>query len=299
MFTVNTLGCLTTAVRNYLHEDLDVQIQPVSGGDIHQSFCVEAKQIEFAKLFVKVNEVRHLAILQGEYNSLQSFEKYPALNYPKPLHFCQDAQYCYLFMPFHEIAPLNAVTSAAAGTMLAVQHQQTNSHYGWCQDNHIGLTPQSNSLSDSWSDFFREQRLRPQVNLARSNGLGERVADQIELLTERLEELLEHQNLRPALLHGDLWSGNIGFDKQRGVPVFYDPAPYYGDPEVDLAMTELFGSFNSNFYSAYRECQKPLKRNEIRKSIYNLYHALNHFNLFGITYQTLVKQQVLEIKNAS
>jgi fructosamine-3-kinase len=157
------------------------------------------------------------------------------------------------------------------GKALAHLHRQTGPRFGWASDNYIGLAPQINSWRDSWAEFFLECRLRPQAKKAG-----------IELPPIRL---LDGHQPRPALLHGDLWNGNVGFTKEG--PVVFDPAVYYGDREADLAMTELFGGFPREFYEAYGAVDEGYAR---RKHLYNLYHLLNHLNLFGGAYLGQVKE---------
>jgi protein-ribulosamine 3-kinase len=160
----------------------------------------------------------------------------------------------------------------AMGRMLAALHRQTGPRFGWHRDNYIGLSPQQNGWGDDWNEFWRERRLRPQAQRA-----GVRIdLDRIEL----------HQP-QPSLLHGDLWSGNAGFTAEG--PVVYDPAVYYGDREADLAMTELFGGFPRAFYDGYNEAFPLPEGYERRKHVYNLYHLLNHLNIFGGGYLAQVK----------
>jgi fructosamine-3-kinase len=165
---------------------------------------------------------------------------------------------------------------AALGRMLASLHRQTNARFGWHRDNYIGLTPQQNSWCDDWAEFWRTRRMQPQLDLARRNGFD-------------LEATFDLGNHRPepSLLHGDLWSGNAGFTAQG--PVVFDPAVYYGDREADLAMTELFGGFPREFYQAYDEAFPLDAGYAKRKHLYNLYHLLNHLNIFGGGYLGQVK----------
>jgi protein-ribulosamine 3-kinase len=162
---------------------------------------------------------------------------------------------------------------AAMGRMLAELHRQTGPRFGWHRDNYIGLAAQKNAWCDDWAEFFLECRLRPQASKA---GL--------ELPSLKL---LEGHKPQPSLLHGDLWSGNAGFTAEG--PVVFDPAVYYGDREADLAMTELFGGFPREFYRAYNEAFTLADGYERRKHLYNLYHLLNHLNLFGSGYRGQVK----------
>ncbi|MFT5468528.1 MAG: protein-ribulosamine 3-kinase [Verrucomicrobiales bacterium] len=167
--------------------------------------------------------------------------------------------------------------SSALGKQLADLHRVEAPEFGWRRDNHIGATPQKNGWDRNWGRFFAEQRLGFQFQLAEKRGTTFRGAEQ---LLERIPDLIGAHEPRPSLLHGDLWGGNAAFD-ESDEPVIFDPAVYYGDREAELAFTEMFGGFSADFYTAY-EGSWPLPDGaEDRKPIYNLYHVLNHFNLFG------------------
>ena len=171
---------------------------------------------------------------------------------------------------------------AAMARMLAQLHRSYGERFGWHRDNWIGLSSQFNKWTDDWAEFFAEQRLKPQIEMAKRYA--------IELPDVR--KLLGDRKPKPSLLHGDLWAGNAGFIADG--PVFFDPAVYYGDREADLAMTELFGGFPTEFYSSYQK-EFPLKEGyERRKHLYNLYHLLNHLNIFGGSYLGQV-QATLEL----
>ena len=165
----------------------------------------------------------------------------------------------------------------ALARMLATLHRQTGPRFGWHRDNFIGATPQINTWCDDWAEFWHERRMRPQLELARRNGF--QLPD---------PPRLQGHNPQPALLHGDLWSGNAGFIDEG--PVIFDPAVYYGDREADLAMTELFGGFPAPFYGAYNEVFPLPDGYETRKHFYNLYHLLNHLNIFGAGYLAQVRR---------
>lgn len=162
----------------------------------------------------------------------------------------------------------------ALARMLAQLHRHTAKSFGWETDNWIGLAPQRNGWQADWTSFFLEKRLMPQAAQARRNGYVLELPD--------LARLLAGHRPQPSLLHGDLWNGNAGFTAEG--PVIFDPAVYYGDREADIAMTELFGGFPQAFYAAYDEAfALPAGYGE-RKTLYNLYHLLNHLNLFGEAY---------------
>lgn len=163
---------------------------------------------------------------------------------------------------------------SALGQMLAALHRCAGPGYGWHRDNYVGATPQANGRHDSWAQFWLLNRMRPQLALARKNGFDVEVPP--------LEPLLSRHQPAPSLLHGDLWKGNAGF--KDGRPVIFDPAVYYGDRETDLAMTELFGGFPAEFYEAYHDAYPLPEEYGKRKHLYNLYHLLNHLNIFGGSY---------------
>ncbi|MCA1791598.1 MAG: fructosamine kinase family protein [Thioalkalivibrio sp.] len=129
-------------------------------------------------------------------------------------------------------------------------------------------------------EYLREHRLAFQRRLARGNGAGKALLDTVARLETDLEALLGDHRPRPSLLHGDLWSGNWGF-LNDGAPTLFDPAVYYGDREADIAMMELFGHPGREFFAAYTEVQPLDAGYPVRRELYNLYHILNHFNLFG------------------
>ena len=171
----------------------------------------------------------------------------------------------------------------AMGRMLAALHRHTNDRFGWATDNWIGLSPQRNGWSNEWAEFFLGRRLKPQ---AAKCGLLDDLPD--------VRKILEGHRPHASLLHGDLWSGNAGFTKEG--PVIYDPAVYYGDREADLAMTELFGGFPDEFHGAYRK-EFPLDAGyERRKHLYNLYHLMNHLNIFGGGYLGQVQSTLRRLR---
>ncbi len=185
-----------------------------------------------------------------------------------------------------------------AGAMLARMHRSTPCDAaGFEHDNFIGLGRQNNGWVDSWPRFFAERRISPQVEQARSTGLLER-SDELacERLCARMEEILPDTEAM-SLLHGDLWSGNvIPGDDERAY--FIDPAVYYGHREADLAMTRLFGGFPAAFYDAYEREWPLLSGSEERVPVYNLYHLLNHLNIFGPSYRSSVRSVLKSFSGA-
>lgn len=237
---------------------------PASGGCIHQCYRVT---IAGVRRFLKTNEARYADAFAAEADGLAALRS-AGMAAPAPLAHGLTGAQAYLLLEFLELE--KSGDFAALGRMLAAAHRKAGPRFGWQRDNYLGTTPQANGWCEDWAEFWLERRLRPQVELAKRNGFN------VDL--PPLDRLAGHE-VKPSLLHGDLWSGNAGFTV-RG-PVVFDPAVYYGDREADLAMTELFGGFPREFYAAYHEAWPLDPGYERRKPLYSLYHLLNHLNLFG------------------
>ncbi len=248
--------------------------QGVGGGCINRAYRLTDGPRQY---FVKLNEASRLGMFEAEAAGLAELRASGALRAPEPLASGVAGYDAYLVL---EYLPLRGNGDAArAGEGLAVLHRTTCERFGWWRDNHIGATPQPNELSSDWIGFWHRQRLGFQLHLAARQGYGGRLQGPGERLLAGLPALLGHQP-RPSLLHGDLWGGNLAYDPDGG-PVVFDPAVYYGDREADLAMTELFGGFPDRFYAAYQGAWPLDPGYGVRKVLYNLYHVLNHLNLFG------------------
>jgi fructosamine-3-kinase len=229
--------------------------------------------------FVKINASSMLDMFEAERAGLEELERANAIRVPRPLAVGSEGAQSWLVLEDIRFGQPRAGSARDAGRRLAALHGTTASAFGWRRDNTIGATPQPNAWTASWLEFWRDQRLGHQLRLAARNGFGGRLQTLGERLIELLPALLDHAP-PPSLLHGDLWGGNIGYTVD-GEPVIYDPAVYYGDREADLAMTELFGGFGGEFYAGYREAWPLDAGYATRKILYNLYHVLNHLNLFG------------------
>jgi fructosamine-3-kinase len=192
----------------------------------------------------------------------------------------------FLLLEDLQPAPRNAEYWPALGRQLAALHERTQAQFGFAHDNYIGSTLQPNPRMEDGHVFFAEQRLLFQARMAQDRGLlnsGE--VSQVEALAARLPDLVPAQSA--SLLHGDLWGGNAISDAQ-GAPALIDPAVHYGWAEAELGMTRLFGGFDPGFYRAYVEA-RPLEPGwEGRLPLYNLYHLLNHLNIFGRGYHSQV-----------
>ncbi|MEM1123646.1 MAG: fructosamine kinase family protein, partial [Bacteroidota bacterium] len=194
----------------------------------------------------------------------------------------------YLLMEYVEAKRPEKQDFINLGQALAKLHQVTTDQFGWSENNFIGSLPQSNQLYNHWLDFYIEERLMPQFELAQKRQLlSKKEIPTAKILLQKGQHLF--QNIQPALLHGDLWSGNYLIDK-NGMPYLIDPAAYFGHAEVDLAMTRLFGGFGPAFYNAYYEVNPPQIGESRRRQWYQLYYLLVHLNLFGGQYyQSVVR----------
>ncbi|MCB1044488.1 MAG: fructosamine kinase family protein [Acidobacteria bacterium] len=262
----------------------NLNITPVSGGCIHQAYRL---QTERQSWFVKISDATHAAMLETEAQALNVIRSTRTIRTPEVLALDRFDNLVYLVLEWLDLAPLQASSGAELGRCLAEFHQVPVAQFGWDRDNFIGLTPQLNGWYSSWPEFFWEKRLTPQISAARIRGLE---IPQEELCHAVMRELTDH-HVSPSWLHGDLWGGNAAVTLE-GEAVIFDPALYAGDPECDLAMTRLFGGFPTSFYRAYASVHPPTRGADRRQNLYNLYHALNHFNLFGSSYQSMVLQLV-------
>jgi fructosamine-3-kinase len=198
-------------------------------------------------------------------------------------------------MEWIDLRPLDSKSGARMGDKLADLHSKSGDRFGWTIDNFIGATPQKNDPCDSWPEFFRDQRLIFQITLAEENGYTIHSA---EPLLGSIETFFDASSLpSPTPLHGDLWGGNAAAD-EGGDPVLFDPAFYYGDPETDIAFTRFFGGFPQSFYHRYQERIPPRPGWKLRQNLYNLYHVLNHLNLFGSSYLSQANRLIGELNEA-
>lgn len=257
------------------------QVQTVSGGDISPALRVCGAG---GAVLVKLGERKATDLFEAEADGLRALACCGAFRVPAVLGIVATESRVALILEWLAIRPLAKPEDAVrAGEALAALHRTSHPGYGWARDNYIGATPQCNAPSENWPRFFVQSRLQPQFERAAANGFTGELQRQGERVCERAPALFLDYRATPSLLHGDLWHGNIGV-LDSGQPVLFDPACYYGDREADLAMTELFGGFPLPFYAAYRHAWPLDTDYERRKPLYNLYHVLNHLNLFGRGY---------------
>ena len=256
------------------------QTHSVSGGCINSAFIIESDSQSF---FIKLNQSGLLSMFEAEFSGLEEISKSETVKVPQPIVCGISADKAFIVLEKISIGSGNAKSDVTLGQQLAALHQINQPYYGWQQNNTIGSTEQINDSSDNWIGFWKAHRLGFQLSLAEKKGYGGSLIRSGKRLSESLDFFFSNYTLQPSLLHGDLWSGNASTTKS-GEPIIYDPACYYGDREADIAMTELFGGFGSNFYAAYNESYPLDSDYTIRKTLYNLYHILNHLNLFGEGY---------------
>lgn len=250
---------------------------PVGGGCINSAWRIDGNGRSY---FVKLNAPDKANMFSAEADGLGEIAKSGTVRVPRPVCHGANCDGSWLVLEYITMVRGGDSGMRTLGQRLAAMHRVTGKAFGWRRDNTIGATPQINTPSGDWMAFWREHRLGRQLRLAAAKGYRGRLQRDGEALLEKLPAFLDAYRPQPALLHGDLWSGNVGFD-ETGNPVIFDPAVYYGDREADLAMTELFGGFSADFYAAYREAYPLDGGYARRKTLYNLYHVLNHLNLFG------------------
>jgi len=256
----------------------DVDVAPVGGGDINRAWRL---RIADQDLFVKSNRASLLPMFEAERAGLEAIAATGAIRVPGVVATGCQSDSAYIVMEYIELGGRPDADRLASA--LADLHGHCHAQFGFTGDNTIGSTPQPNGFLDDWLEFWRRRRLEFQLRLAAENGIDSRVIDAGYKLAADLEPLFGDYRPRASLLHGDLWGGNQGADRD-GNPVIFDPACYYGDHEAELAMMELFGSPGRYFFERYHECFPIDAGYARRRDLYNLYHVLNHANLFGGSY---------------
>lgn len=287
------LAALSTAIGNDTGLPARVDaVGEIGGGSISRALLVESGGNRY---FVKVNDVTLTAMFAAEADGLSALAACPALRVPRVVGHGASDRHAFLVL---EHLPLQTLRERAhgiaAGHALAALHRIRGSHFGWRRDNFIGSTPQHNAEHRAWPFFFARRRLLPQLELARRDAQHKRLVADGERLAETLAALFVDHRPEPSLLHGDLWHGNAAID-DAGLLALFDPAVYFGDRETDLAMSELFGGFPDSFYAAYREAWPLADGFAQRKMLYNLYHVLNHLNLFGSGYLHQAERMVARL----
>ncbi len=277
-----------------LNHDIKLDnMEAVHGGDINQCFkCENILNGEY--YFVKLNSIDQTRMFACEQYNLEQIQSAGEIATPRVIARGESRGYCFLVLEFVE---LNANgNEAELGLQLAKLHRHSQDFYGFKHDNFIGTSNQLNTPTKDWCDFWIDMRIKPQLSRAYTVGYSSALKAFEKKLYSKLVEVFADYSPIPSLLHGDLWGGNKAFKKNKA-PIIYDPASYYGDRETDIALTELFGGFSPAFYQSYNQ-EWPLDYGyKIRKNVYNLYHYLNHLNLFGSSYLKASENTIQTILN--
>ncbi|KXS31786.1 MAG: Fructosamine/Ketosamine-3-kinase [Candidatus Gallionella acididurans] len=311
---------LSTAICDASHRPFTLRTStPVGGGSINEAYRLEG--MDGSRYFLKLNDAQHYPMFVAEAAGLAAIAATNTISVPRTIAHGSTGDQSFLVLEYLELgshgdaqllgerlAALHRFSSDGAnGNSQAAEevnsghsrpgcsatpcHDRTSNNFGYAQDNFIGTTPQPNTWTNNWVTFWREQRLGFQLRLAAQNGYGGQLQRLGEKLLDVLPAFLAGYTPQPSLLHGDLWSGNQAY-LADGTPAIFDPAVYYGDRECDLAMTELFGGYPADFYAAYRAAYPLDDGYATRRDLYNLYHILNHANLFAGGYARQAEQMM-------
>lgn len=267
---------------------------PVGGGSINRSFRLEGADGQ--RYFLKVNNALHHPMFIAEAAGLDAIAATGTLRVPRTIAHGIAGEQGYLVLEYLELGSRG--NAHMLGQQLAALHRSTADLFGFAGDNFIGTTWQPNAPADDWIGFWRKNRLGFQLQLAARNGHGGLLQSLGKKLQDALPVFFAGYTPQPSLLHGDLWGGNHGF-LADGMPAIFDPAAYYGDRECDLAMTELFGGYDADFHAAYRAAWPLHAGYAQRRDLYNLYHILNHANLFGGGYARQAEQMMQRLLAAT
>ena len=253
------------------------QQQSLSGGSINAAYLLSDENSS-RQFFVKTNRTGREAMFEAEGRGLEAMALSETIRVPRPVCYGDDGNHSYIVMEYLDMH--GRADQVQLGERLADMHRVTQPRFGWDIDNTIGSTHQPNPWTDDWLEFWRDHRLGYQLELAARNGYGGELQSLGEKVLEGMSVLFDSHEVVPSMLHGDLWGGNVA-GLRDGTPVIFDPAFYYGDREADLAMTYVFGGFGPDFYASYQNAWPLDDGFEVRKTLYNAYHIINHLNMFG------------------
>ncbi|MET0661145.1 MAG: fructosamine kinase family protein [Steroidobacteraceae bacterium] len=270
---------------------LSPAVRSVGGGSIHTALRVETSR---GTVFLKYGQSAVAAQLDAECEGLRELARAQAIRTPAAIVSRQTATHAYAVFEWIEFGANSAASDTRLGEQLAQLHRTTCDHFGWHRDNFIGSTPQLNPKRGNWIEFWQEARLTYQLDCARANGAHARLIDLGARLVALVPGFFTGYTPLPSLIHGDLWNGNYAVDR-AGHPVIFDPAVYYADREAELAMTRLFGGFGKDCYRAYESAWPLAAGADTRCLLYQLYHVLNHFNLFGGAYHAQAERLIARL----
>lgn len=271
------------------------QQKSIGGGCISSAFLLSGD--DGRQFFVKTSETGQQAMFSAEARGLQEIASSNTVTVPHPVCFGENESQSYIVLQYLNMC--GKANQRLLGEQLAAMHNITAKQFGWHINNTIGDTFQGNMWADNWLNFWSKQRLGFQLQLAAQNGYGGKLQSLGEKLLLEMPLLFTGREIKPSMLHGDLWGGNVA-GLSDGTPVIFDPAFYYGDREVELAMSYLFGGFSADFYVSYQNIYPLDDGFAVRKTFYNVYHIINHLNIFAGTYYdqavAMLEQLLSEIK---
>ena len=278
-------------IENKLGEKIVAQ-HPVGGGCINQTYVIETENSK--KIFCKINHSAPLDFFEKESEGLKALSQVKTWKVSSPLLHLNAGNTTCLLMEYVEKKHPTTEYWQNLGRSLAELHKIYENNFGWKDDNYIGSLKQINNRKSSWEEFFISNRIEPLVKLALDKKIiSKSEANLFTLLETKILNIFPKE--KPALIHGDLWSGNV-MPTIDNTPAIYDPAAYFGHREQDLAMTILFGGFPSEFYRSYQQ-HFPLHEDFLnRKDFYNLYPLLVHLILFGRSYWYDIEQILRKLK---
>ncbi|KGG13590.1 MULTISPECIES: fructosamine kinase family protein [Prochlorococcus] len=267
----------------------------IKGGCVHDAWCLELNDGE--KVFAKTSSLKNFQMLKVESDGLKALNEYANKNVlyiPKPLMVQKLETHSILLMPWIKFARGDELK---LGEGLALLHKTSatkgQEFFGWSEDGFIGLGSQLKGWKKQWGECFTDLRLKPQIQIAQKWGLDINL-NKLDKFLSQIRSLLDEHEPSPSLVHGDLWKGNAGID-EKGCGIIFDPAVWWADREVDIAMTLLFGGFSKNFYAGYQKIWPLEEKWETRVDIYNFYHLLNHANIFGGSYKSQCYEAIKKI----
>ena len=275
-------------ISHHLGESYPINIEPVYGGNINSTWRLDFKQF---KIFVKKNISKKPFLKFEEYclSDLKNYIDEEYLLIPKVIIYQKIKSAEILVL---EWIDMNNYDQRKLGKGLAIMHLNSQLHaskkFGYSVAGFIGTNPQTRGWDENWADFFIQFRIMPQLSYLKQDFLSSEI--KVNLISKIKKTLSVHEPMI-SLVHGDLWSGNIGIGKNdKGI--IFDPASWWADNEVDISMSKLFGGFGYEFYEEYYKVIKKLEDNDKRSAIYNLYHILNHANMFGGGYFSQLRKQI-------
>lgn len=276
-------------VQSLLETDEKPHFQSVSGGDISQAFRLNTSGNNY---FLKVNSSDNKGLFESEVQGLRALAASECLPVAQVLGRGSGETHSFLLLDWIESIGPREQDWFSFGSQLALQHNCTQEHFGFNCDNYIGSIPQLNPYKETWGDFFIEARIEPLVRKSFDAGLlAKKHLKAADGLAAEVNALFPAS--APALLHGDLWTGNFLWKPEVGA-VLIDPAVYYGHNEMELAFTQMFGGFHASFFEGYTS-SKPIEPGfSDRIQLYNLYSSLVHLLLFGSTYHATVDRVLMK-----